>query len=76
MQLMGFRVVDHSLKIHHDGRLVSHDPSIMSRWEKRDITGATLKLGSIVHLDLEYTRYMILEMRCLAASRPGKRLNR
>src|SRR4030095_8867718 len=68
--------IEHPLEIHHDGRLVSDYPSVVSRGEERHVAWATFKLASIVHTDPQHSGHVILKVRGFAALGLGDRLNR
>jgi len=60
-----FCVIQHTLKINDDYGLISNNPSIMSRFEQRDIPNLEISFCSIIHFDSQGPRDMILEMGSL-----------
>lgn len=71
-----FCVVNHSLKVYDDNRLMSDNPCVMTRGKKGDVTGSRFKLSTVVHHDLYHARNLILKMRRFATLRLCNRLDR
>ena len=57
----------------HDG-LVPDDPRVMPARERRDVARLGRELRAVVHADREAAGHVVLEVRRLAALRPGDRL--
>lgn len=50
--LLRLCVVNHPLEVHNDHGLISHNPRIVTRGKKGNISGLALELSAIVHTDL------------------------
>jgi len=61
-----FCVIQHTLKINDDYGLISNNPSVMPRFEQRDIPCLEISFCPIIHFNSQSPRYMILEMGSLA----------
>src|SRR5205085_420921 len=64
------------LEVDDDRRLVADHPGIVARGQQRDVARLAIELGAIVHANAQHARDVILEVRRLAAARPGERLHR
>ena len=68
-------VVLHARKIEHYARLISHNPTIVSRGNRHDVAGSELELAAVVHHNLLVPGENVTEVRGLAAICAGDRLD-
>src|SRR5207245_7268148 len=68
-------VVAGAAPVHHHRRLVAHHPRIVSAGQRGDIARPGDEFLAVVHEDREPAGDVVLEVRRLAALRPGQRLD-
>lgn len=53
--LLGPGVINHALEIHDDRGFIADDPRIVTRRKQRQISRPALKLGAVIHSDLQHS---------------------
>ena len=64
------------MEIHDDDGLVPDDPAVVPGFQHRDVAGAAVEFGAVVHPATEYARDVVLKMGRLTALGLRDRLDR